>query len=66
MLIVALLVLAAGGWIYAAAGFQDHGYAWADQTCASVQGLCNSPNLVFGAAVAAVVILIVVHTVRSS
>jgi hypothetical protein len=66
MLIVALLVLAAGGWIYAAAGFQDHGYAWANQACASMQGSCNSPDLVFGGAVAAAVILVVLHTVRSS
>ena len=65
MLFVALLMLAATGWFYAAAAFQDQGYDWADQTCASMPSLCASPHIVAIGAVAAVVVFFVMQAMRS-
>ena len=65
MFFVALLLLAATGLFYAAAFYQNHGYAWADQTCASLQSLCDSPHTVAIGAVAAIVIFFAMQMIRS-
>ena len=65
MLFVVLLMLAATGWFYAAATFQNQGYAWADQTCAGTPLLCGSPHIVAIRAVVAVVVFFVMERIRS-
>ena len=65
MLFVALLMLAATGWVYAAATYQNHGYAWADQTCAGMPLLCASPHIVAIGAGAAVAVFFVMQSMRS-
>jgi hypothetical protein len=65
MLFVVLLMLAATGLFYAAATYQNHGYAWADQTCASMPSLCDSPHIVAIGAVAAIVVFFVMEKMRS-
>jgi hypothetical protein len=65
MFFVALLLLAATGLFYGAASLQYHGYAWADQTCASAQSLCDSPHIVAIGAVAAIAIFFAMQMIRS-
>ncbi len=65
MMFIVLLMLAATGLFYAAATFQNQGYAWADQTCASMPSLCASPHIVAIGAVAAVVVFFVMERMRS-
>jgi hypothetical protein len=65
MLFVVLLMLAATGLFYATATFQNQGYAWADQTCASMPLLCRSPHIVAIGAVAAVAVFFVMQAMRS-
>jgi hypothetical protein len=65
MLFVALLMLAATGLFYVAATFQNHGYAWADQTCTGMPLLCASPHIVAIGAVAAVAVFFVMERIRS-
>jgi hypothetical protein len=52
MQFAALLVLAAGGWFFAAAMLQYSDYTWAAQTCSGVPVFCNSPYLMLIVAVA--------------
>ena len=65
MLFVVLLMLAATGLFYAAATFQNQGYAWADQTCASLPSLCGSPYIVAIGAVAVIAIFFVMEKFNS-
>jgi hypothetical protein len=65
MLLVVLIMLAATGLYYAAATFQNQGYDWADQTCASMPSLCASPHVVAIAAVATIVVFFVMEKMRS-
>ena len=66
MLGLAIISLAAGGWFYASALFQNRGYAWADATCTSMPIFCGSPSTVLTLAIGVAVILFIVHTVQSS
>jgi hypothetical protein len=63
---VALLLLAAGGWFFGATWYRYRGYAWADESCASIPYFCDSPYLVLGGFITAAAILYVMHTIRSS
>ena len=65
MFFVTLLLLAATGLFYGAASYQNHGYAWADQTCARMQSLCGSPHIVAIGAVAAIVVFFTMQMIRS-
>jgi hypothetical protein len=46
MFFIVMLMLAATGLLYIAGPLQNHGHAWADQVCATAQGLCGFPNSV--------------------
>ena len=65
MLFVVLILLAATGLFYAAATFQYQGYAWADQTCASMPLLCGSPHIVAIGAVVTIAVFFVMEKIRS-
>ena len=65
MFFVALLLPATTGLFYAAASYQNHGHAWADQTCASMQSMCDSPYVVAVGAGVAIVIAFVMRMIRS-
>ena len=65
MLFVVLFMLAATGLFYATATFQNHGYAWADQTCASMPLLCASPHIVAVCAIAVIVVFFVMEKIKS-
>jgi len=65
MVFVVLLMLAATGLFYAAATLQNHGYAWADQTCTGMPLLCASPHIVAICAVAVIVVFFVMEKIRS-
>jgi hypothetical protein len=57
MSLVAILLMAAGGWIELAALCEIHyGQAWAYRACASVDGLCDYHTPVFYGAVALAVV----------
>jgi hypothetical protein len=66
MLFLALLVVALTGWVYAAAALRYKGYAWADATCSDMSALCASPHYVAIAAVVAIGVLFVIHTIRKA
>ena len=65
MLLVVLIMLVATGLFYAAATFQGHGIAWADQTCASMPILCGSPHAVAIAAAATIAVFFVMEKLKS-
>ena len=65
MLLVVLIMLAATGLFYAAATFQGHGFAWADQTCASMPLLCGAPHAVAMGAVATIAVFFVMEKLKS-
>ena len=65
MLFVVLLMLAATGLFYAAPTLQNQGYTCADQTCASMPSLCDSPHIVAIGAVAAIVVFFVMEKIKS-
>jgi hypothetical protein len=66
MLFIALLMLAAAGFFYAAATFQNQGCAWADQACTSMPSLCASPHIVAIGAVVVIVVFFVMDKIKSS
>ena len=41
MAFLAFVTLAAGGLFFVSALYENHGYAWADETCASMPSLCE-------------------------
>ena len=55
---IAIILLVAGAWFFAAALFQYQGYGWADQSCASIPYFCDSPELVLGGCIIAALILL--------
>jgi hypothetical protein len=65
MLFLALMAVAFTGLVYAASTLQYHGHDWADQTCAGMQVLCDSPHYVGMAAIAIIAVLYIVHTLKS-
>jgi len=65
MLLVVLIMLAATGLFYTAATFQGQGFAWADQTCASMPLLCGSPHAVAIGAVATIAVFFVMEKLKS-
>jgi len=65
MAFLAFVVLAAGGWFFVSALYEYHGYAWADETCASMPSFCSSPATVLIVAIVIAVSLLVVHTIKS-
>jgi len=62
---LALVLIALGGWIKAAAAYQLHGYAWADQTCFRMRFFCNNSNLVLMIAIVAAAIAVTIEFLRS-
>jgi len=64
MWIVSLFLLAAGGWIYAAAEYQNYGHAWADTTCTALQGACDHPYFVLYATLGAATVVFIWHHIR--
>ena len=62
---LALVLIALGGWFKAAAAYQLHGHAWADQTCLRMRFFCNNSNLVLLIAIAAAAIAVTVEIFRS-
>ena len=65
MVYVVLFMLAATELFYAAATFQNHGYAWADQACTGMPLLCASPDIVAICAIAVIVVFFVMEKMRS-
>jgi hypothetical protein len=65
MLLVVLIMLAATGLFYAAATFQNQGYDWTDQTCASMPSLCAFPHVVAIGAVATIVVFFIMERIKS-
>jgi hypothetical protein len=59
------VTLAVTGWFYAAATYQNHGYAWADQTCESMQSFCAEPHKVGIVAIAVVTMFMILRVVKS-
>jgi hypothetical protein len=57
--------LAVTGWFYAAATYQNHGYAWADQTCESMASFCAEPHKVGIVAIAVVTMFLIWRVVKS-
>jgi hypothetical protein len=62
---VVFLTLAFTGWFYAAATYQNRGYAWADQTCESMPSFCAEPHKVGIVAIAVVTMFLILRVVRS-
>ena len=58
------LVLAIAAWFYIAALYQNHGYAWIDQTCSALPSFCANPNKVAIGAIAVVVFFLIAQTMR--
>lgn len=52
MIVIAFMMVAATGLIYAASMLQYRGYGWADTTCAYAPDACASPHYVAIATVA--------------
>ena len=65
MPLLVLITLAITGWIYAAATYKNRGYAWADQTCASMASFCDEPHKVGIVAIAVVTMFLIVRVVKS-
>jgi hypothetical protein len=66
MAIVSFLLLAAAGWFYAAANYQDRGYWWADRTCDNFPSLCDSPALVVAGAGIAIALYVGIKFFKDS
>jgi hypothetical protein len=66
MLFIAFIMVAATVLFYAASTFQYRGHDWADQTCASMQSLCDSPHYVAIAAITMIAILYIARTMKGS
>ena len=64
MLFVVALMAAIATWFYIAATYQYQGYAWVDQTCASLPSFCQSPNKVAIGCIAVVVFFLIARTLR--
>jgi len=62
---LALALIALGGWFKAAAAYQLHGYAWADQTCFRMRFFCTNSNLVLLIAIVAATIAVTIEFFRS-
>jgi hypothetical protein len=62
---VVFLTLAFTGWFYAAATYQNRGYAWADQTCESMPSFCAEPHKVGIVAIAVVTMFLILRVVKS-
>jgi hypothetical protein len=58
MAFIAYALLAAAAWLFAAAKYQNHGHAWADQTCNSLQSLCDSSSTILGGAAVAILLFV--------
>ncbi len=54
MHVLACAFLAAMAFVFAASKYEYRGYEWADNTCSSVQSLCDSPETVLGLGIATV------------
>jgi len=65
MSLISLVLLAAGGWIYLAAQFQNDGYAWAFNTCSGLYGLCDNPNSILYGAITLAAAIFVIDTIRN-
>lgn len=66
MLFLAFLMVAATILFYAASAFEYRGHAWADQTCASMQTLCDSPHYVAIAAIVVIAVLYIARTMKGN
>lgn len=64
MLFVALFLIVFAIWFYIAAIFQNQGYAWVDQTCASLPSFCASPNKVAIGCIAIFVFFLIARTMN--
>jgi hypothetical protein len=65
MLFTALIMVVATAWFYAAAAYQNHGYAWADQTCSTISNFCESPQKVGVIAIAVITIFLFARVMRT-
>lgn len=66
MLFIAFLMVALTILFYAASAFEYRGHAWADEACASMQSLCDSPHYVAIAAIVVIAALFIARTMKSS
>lgn len=66
MIILAVLLVMLTGWFYAAVALRYRGYEWADATCRDLPTFCASPHYIAIAAVLAIGLLFVIHTVKKS
>jgi hypothetical protein len=66
MSLLAFSALAAAGWIYAAAAFQDYGKVWAVDTCTSLSILCAHPHFILYGAIVSTVIVYAVNTIKGA
>lgn len=66
MLFTAFVMVALTILVYAASALEYRGHAWADEACAGVQSLCDSPHYVAIAAIVVIAVMYIARTMKSS
>jgi uncharacterized membrane protein YidH (DUF202 family) len=66
MLFIAFVMVGLTILVYAASALEYRGHPWADEACAGVQSLCDSPHYVAIAAIVVIAIMYVMRTMKAS